>query len=132
MRTFATSIISACLLAYAAVVQAIELDGAWANDLSACTKVFVKQGNRISLSKDSDMYGSGFVIEADRIRGKIATCTIKSRKADGAVLHMVATCSDDVALQSVQFSIKSEGENTITRIFHGLPELDTRYHRCSF
>jgi hypothetical protein len=122
--------ISASLLAFGPGAHALELDGAWANDKAVCSKVFVRRGNRISVSKKADLYGSGFVVKDNRISGNIATCTIKARKEDGAVLHLLTSCSTDVALQDVQFSVRSENENTITRIFPGMPELDRTYYRC--
>jgi hypothetical protein len=61
----------------------------------------------------------------------MATCTVKLRKEDGAVTHFVADCSTDIALQTVQFSLKVDDENTITRLYPGVPELATKYYRCS-
>jgi hypothetical protein len=133
MRTFATtSGVLAFLLICVPGPQAFELDGAWANNQDACAKVFQKRGNTIRVAKDSDLYGSGFVINANRITGKIANCTITTRKQDGAVLHLVAVCSTDIALQNVQFSVKPEGDNRIIRMYPGIPELDTPYSRCTF
>jgi hypothetical protein len=118
------------VLAWTSRAQAAELDGAWANNETVCGKVFVKRNNRISIARDSDIYGSGFIIEGNRIRGKIASCTIKTRKQDGPVLHLIAACSTDTALQNVQFSLKLDGKDTIIRMFPGVPELDTPYFRC--
>jgi hypothetical protein len=93
--------------------------------------MFAKRDNRIVFSEDADSYGSGFIVESNRIRGSIATCTIQSRKQEGTVLHVMTSCSTDVALQHVQFSLKIEGENRIVRLFPGIPELDRTYYRCS-
>jgi hypothetical protein len=131
MRAFGQAFgVSACLLFHAGDAQAIELNGAWASNEAACSKVFTKRGDRIVVAKDADLYGSGFVIDQNQIRGKILTCAIKTRKEDGAFIHLLALCSNDVVLQNYQFSVKPDGENKITRIFPGLPELDTPYHRC--
>ena len=67
--------------------NAADLDGAWANDLSICNKIFEKKNNTISMTRDSDMHGSGFIIAGNQIRGKVSTCTIKSRKEDGSLLQ---------------------------------------------
>jgi len=110
MRAFAKAAgVSACLFVLAGGAQAIELDGAWEN---------------------ADLYGSGFVIDRNQIRGKVVTCTIKARKEDCGIHYLVAACSNDVALQNVQFSYKPEGDNKITRFFSALPGLDTSYYRC--
>jgi hypothetical protein len=111
--------------------NAADFLGLWATNASACKKVFVKRGGTVSFAKDADLYGSGFIIEQNRIRGKMATCSIKSRKEDGALTHLIANCSTDIALQAVQFSLKIDDENKITRLFPGVPELATSYFRCS-
>jgi hypothetical protein len=129
MRTFAATL-GVCLLACAAEAQTVNFDGAWANNEGSCAKVFVKRGNKVSLAKDSDMHGSGFIVDGNQLRGKVAACTIKSRKMDGAVLLVHAVCSTDVALQNVVFGMKPEGANKIIRVFQGIPELDTPFYRC--
>jgi hypothetical protein len=112
-------------------VHAADLNGAWADNTSQCGKIFVKKGASISFAKDADLYGSGLVFEKNKIRGKIASCNIKSQKQDGDVLHIIGICSTDVALQTVQLSLKMDGDNAIVRIFPGLPELQMRYSRCA-
>jgi len=113
-------------------VEAADLTGAWADNTSECGKIFVKNGASISFAKDADLYGSGLVFEKNRIIGKIASCSIKSQKQDGDVMHIIGACSTDVALQTVQLSLKMDGDNTIVRIFPGVPELQMRYSRCAF
>jgi len=77
------------------------------------------------------VYGSGFIYEKNRLRGKVAICTIVAKKQEGDVLHLVTTCSTDVALETVQFSLRIDNANQITRLFPGVPELKTEYFRCS-
>jgi hypothetical protein len=111
--------------------RAVDIDGVWASQATACSKVFVKRRGKIAIARDSDSFGSGFIIEGNRIMGKIVSCTIKIRKEDGPVVHMVAICSTDTALQNVQFSMKSEQKDRLIRMYPGIPELDTPYFRCS-
>lgn len=110
--------------------KAVDLNGAWANDTAVCNKIFEKKNNNISITRDSDQYGSGFIIAGNKIRGKIATCTVNSRKEDGAMLHLIASCSTDVALATMQMSFKIDSDNQITRVFPGLPEMQMSYVRC--
>lgn len=114
-----------------APAYAIDLNGAWANDASVCDKVFSTARGKVSLARNADRYGSGFVIEGNRIRGKIAACNIKSRKDDGDMVQVVATCSTDVALSTMQLSFKIENEDKITRVFPGIPEMTMSYMRCN-
>lgn len=117
-------------LLVSSVSNAADLNGAWANDLSVCNKVFEKKKGVISVTRKSDNYGSGFIVEGNRIRGKIAKCAIKSRKEEGALIQLITTCSTDVALQTVQFSLQMDGDNKLTRVFPGVPELAMTYARC--
>jgi hypothetical protein len=119
------------LLVWGSAAEARDLTGAWASDAAACRKVFTGTGKNISFTKDADVYGSGFIYQENRLKGKIATCAIKTVKEDGDVVNLITTCSTDVALETVQFSLKVENDNQITRFFPGVPELKTEYHRCS-
>jgi hypothetical protein len=110
--------------------NAVDLNGAWANDVAVCDKIFEKKNNTVSMTRDSDMYGSGFIIDGNQIRGKVATCTIRSRKEDGAMLHLIASCSTDVALSTVEMSLKIDSEKQMTRVFPGIPEMQMQYVRC--
>jgi hypothetical protein len=74
------------------------------------------------MTKDADNYGSGFVVDGNQVRGKIATCNIKSRKEEAGLVHLITSCSTDVALQTVQLSFN--------RIFPGAPEMSVTYSRC--
>ena len=47
-------------------------------------------------------HGGGFIVEADRLRGKFASCKIKSRKEDGQTLNIIAGCATDIMLSNVQ------------------------------
>jgi hypothetical protein len=130
MKTGAVFVVAGLLLSSTA--NAVDLNGAWANDPSVCIQVFEKKNKTISITRNSDNYGSGFIIEGNQIRGKIAKCTIKSRKEDGPLLHLIASCSTDVALSTVQFSLRIDNENKLTRVFPGIPEMALPYVRCPF
>ena len=126
-----TLVISSTLfLLFSASAHSSDLNGAWANDPSVCDKIFVKQNAKLAMTKDADNYGSGFIVDGNQLRGKIATCNIKSRKEDAGVVNLITSCSTDVALQTVQMSFKIDSENQITRIFPGVPEMATSYTRC--
>ena len=111
--------------------QTRDLAGAWVTNSTACGKIFTGSGNKLAFARDADVYGSGFLYEKNRLRGKIATCQIKTQKEDGNVVHLITNCSTDVALATVQFSLRIDNENQITRLFPGMPELKTEYFRCS-
>lgn len=110
---------------------AFDLNGTWANDPAVCDKIFVKKKNRISMTRDSDMYGSGFIAEGNKIRGKMASCAVKEKKEEAGIVNMVAVCSTDIALQNVQFMLKIDGDDKVTRLYEGLPELSVSYVRCA-
>ena len=131
LRKFAAvSVLVFSWIALASAVKAVELNGSWATAASACSKVFIKKDGAVSFRQDSDQYGGGFILEGDRIRGQMQTCTITRRKEEGNVVHMVAKCADDIMTSNVQLSAKVIDDNTIARIFPGMPEFTLSYSRC--
>ena len=101
------------------------------SDAAACKKIFTGSGSKLSFAEDADVYGSGFIYQGNTLKGKNATCVIKTQKEDADVLHLITTCATDVALETVQFSLKINNDDQITRFFPGVPELKTDYYRCS-
>ena len=113
---------------------AFDLAGAWTDTPNECKKIFKKNGkDELSIRSGSGIYGDAFIVRGNSIIGNAAKCTIKSRKVDGPVTHLVATCAaGNVALSTFQFSYRIKDENTIIRIFPGIEELNTAYGRCQF
>jgi len=120
----------ATLSLIAAPAIAADLTGMWVTNPDNCNKVFVKKGNEMSFAEDSDIYGGGFIVEGNVIRGKIARCTIKSRKSDGNALHLLTTCSTDVMLSNNPFDVVFKDDNTLSRVFHGDSDMSETYYRC--
>src|SRR4051812_22395875 len=105
---------------FAAVISSAhwaDLSGVWASDPSVCDKVFVKPRNRTSFAKTADLHGSGFIIDGNRITGKIVRCTIKLSKEDGSLVHLIAAFLTDIALSTMQFSVKIIDDTKIARVF---------------
>ena len=85
--------------------------------------MFVKSNGKIAIAKDADLYGSGLIIEQNRIVGKNAACDIIARKQDGLITNFVMKCATGVAIENVEFNLKFDSENKITRLNPSLPEL---------
>jgi hypothetical protein len=111
---------------------ALELSGAWATEADLCNQIFSKKGNEVVFAELSDLYGSGFVIDANRIRGKAARCTITSRKQDGENLELAAACATSIMNQSVKFQLKVVDDNNLIRLFPEVPGMSLKYTRCKF
>ena len=122
--------LAAFMLSYGMVVHAADINGVWASDVGVCNKVFTKKAGRVSFAKDADIHGSGFILDGSSVRGKLANCKIKTRKQDGDLVHLVATCATDVMLDNMELTLKVIDDNKVARVFAGLPELETLYYRC--
>jgi hypothetical protein len=111
---------------------AAELIGAWAPAADNCDKVFVRKGRtkQIDFAEFSGVHGGGFIIEADRLRGKFAKCKIKTRKEDRESLNLIAGCATDIMLSDVQFTLKVLDDDNIARVFPGIEGMEVKYHRC--
>jgi hypothetical protein len=123
-------LLSACLASTGAHAAAADIEGLWASDARLCTKIFVKRGNGFVMAKDADLYGSGFIIDGRKIRGKLASCNIKTTKEDGAMVHLLAACATDIMLSNVQLSLRVVDRNKLIRIFPGVSDMEMGYERC--
>jgi len=112
--------------------HAVDLSGAWATNADQCSQVFTRKGraNQIGFAAMPEQYGGGFIVEADRLRGKFASCKIKSRKEDGENVNIIAGCATDIMLSNVQFSLKVLEPNKISRVFPGIMDMEISYYRC--
>src|ERR1041385_7966582 len=110
--------------------RALDLNGIWGSDPALCDKIFIKKGKQVAFSPLSDLYGSGFIIDGNRIRGKVARCTIKSRKQDGDTLLLAATCSTTIAAEGVQFSLNTVDDTPVPRLYPGSAAMRVDFHRC--
>src|SRR3569832_705868 len=115
---------------FSAEAQAFELTGAWATHADLCSQVFTKKDGKVVYTELSDLFGSGFIIDGDRITGKAATCTIKSKKQDGNNLELAAACASSIMTQDVKFSLKIIDDNTIARSFPEISGMSINYSRC--
>jgi hypothetical protein len=129
-RSLGAAALLAVALSFVGPAHAIELNGLWSSDPALCDKIFIKKGKQIAFSPLSDLYGSGFIIDGNRIRGKIARCTIKSRRQDGDTVLLAATCSTTIAAQEMEFSLKTVDDNTVSRLFPGSSAMQVNFHRC--
>ena len=112
--------------------HAADLNGPWATAASVCNQVFIKKDGLISFRPDSDQYGGGFIMEGNKVRGQVQSCTIKARKEEGNIVHLLASCANDIMASSVQFSVRIIDDNTISRIFPGMSDdLSLKYSRCT-
>ena len=110
--------------------HAFDLTGVWATQADLCKLVFTKKGNGVVFAELSDLYGSGFIIEGNRIRGKAARCTITSRKQDGDNLELGASCATSIMNQKRGFGLKVIDDNNISRLFPEVPGMTLKYTRC--
>jgi len=112
--------------------HAVDLSGAWATNADLCNQVFVKKGKekQVTFAPMSEQHGGGFIIEADRLRGKFATCKVKNKKEDGQTVNILAGCTTDIMLSNVQFSLQVLEPNKIARLFPGMQDMTITYYRC--
>src|ERR1700747_2121515 len=136
LETRRLAAISAIMFSAAIVLAnpalAIDLTGAWASQGDLCKLVFTNKGNTVTFTELSDLYGSGFVIDGDRITGKTAKCTITSRKQNGDNLDLNAICATSIMTQDVSFILKVIDDNNIARVLPEIENMQVKYTRCSF
>jgi hypothetical protein len=109
---------------------AFDLTGAWASQADLCGQVFTRKDNQIVFAELSDLYGSGFIADSNRIRGKSAQCTIQSQKQDGNSLEIAAACATTIMNRNVKFNLKVIDDDNVDRIFEEIPGMTLRFTRC--
>ena len=132
MSNFATrtlSILFGMLISFSA--EAFDLNGAWSTNEENCSKMFVTENNKLTMTRNSDVFGSGFIVEGDQLRGPAKACKIINRKEQGDVLHLIASCTTDIAVLGTQeVSAKIDNDNRVTRIYPEFPEMGISFFRC--
>jgi hypothetical protein len=118
------------LMVFISSGQATDLNGLWASDKEVCGKVFVTEGGKTSFQRDADLHGSGFIIEGQQIRGRIATCKLLRIKVEQPLVHMLASCATDIMLSSVQFTVRVLEPDRITRVCPGFEDMEMPFYRC--
>jgi hypothetical protein len=126
------AILGICVFASSESASAFDLTGAWATYVEQCGKVFDRKGRakQVSFRNFPGVHGGGFIAEANRLRGKFDTCSIKSRKDDGQDINIVASCASGIMLSNVQFFLKVIDDDSVTRMFPGMEGMEITYHRC--
>lgn len=114
-----------------ASARAFDLSGAWASQADMCKLVFAKKGSELVFAEMSDLYGSGFVIDGDNVKGKAAHCTIQSKKQEGDSIELSAACATTIMRQNVRFNLKVLDDNNIVRLFPEIEGMTLRYTRCN-
>jgi hypothetical protein len=128
----AVAIVGIVAASNAPASHAADVNGVWVSDVAVCQKVFERKGDRVSFADGSDIHGNGFIIDGNQIRGRIAHCTIKARREQAPVVNIVAVCSTDIAIDTMQFRLRIVGPNKLVREFPGMPDLEMNYERCPF
>ena len=129
-KSAAGMLFCACLM-FSFSANAFDLNGAWTTSADSCGKMFVKKNNRVTMTRNSDVFGSGFIVEGDQLRGPAKTCKITNRKEEGGVLQLIASCTTDIAvLGTQQVSAKIDTDNQFTRIYPSFPEMGIPFYRC--
>lgn len=122
-----------CFLAsvfFGASANAAGVQGLWASEASICNKIFERKGASASFTKNSDSFGSGLIIEGDRLIGKMGRCVVRSTKTEGNLFHLFAACSTDISQENLQVSLRLVSADKMIRIFPDIPEMETPYVRC--
>jgi hypothetical protein len=131
LAMFGAALLGAAL-ALPAPARAFELSGAWTTEGDLCNRLFVKKGNGLAFAELSDLFGSGFIVEGNKIKGKAARCTITSRKQEGDALELAAACATSIVVHNERFELKVVDDDHFTRLFSDIPGMTLRYTRCTF
>ena len=63
-KSVAQMLFCACIM-FNGSANAFDLNGNWTADDRNCDKVFVKKNNKISMTRNSGVFGGGFIVEGE-------------------------------------------------------------------
>ena len=126
-----TLVMTVFVFAQLSGANGFDLTGAWASDAANCSRVFKRNGKGVAFAKNSEVYGSGFIIDRDQIIGGSVRCRIRARRDGGSISNVIAACATDIMLSSVQLSARKVDANTFARLFPGMDGMEIKYYRCS-
>jgi hypothetical protein len=130
MRTLIPLVLLVFSVAESSLAQAVDLNGAWTVDASACGEVFTKENNKLAFKQDADLHAGGLIVQGRQITGTFQKCTVKSLHDVGRNVQVIASCSDGVAVSDVAFDVKISGENRITLSSKEPVPVEMLYVRC--
>jgi hypothetical protein len=130
MKTF-NPLVLLVLIVVTKPAQAVDLNGAWTVDASACGTMFTKENNKLAFKQDADVNAGGLIVQGKQVTGTFQKCKVKSLHDDGSNLRVIASCSDGVAVSDVAFDVKVSGENRMTLSSKGPVPIEMPYVRCS-
>ena len=130
MKTF-NQLVLLVLVVVTQPAQAVDLNGAWTVDASACGAMFTKENNKLAFKQDADVNAGGLIVQGKQVTGTFQKCKVKSLHDDGPNLRVIASCSDGVAVSDVPFDVKISGENRITLSSKEPVPVEMPYVRCS-
>jgi hypothetical protein len=113
-----------------APASAMDLTGVWASQGDLCKMAFTKKGNEVVFAELSDLYGSGFIIDGNRIKAKAVECTINSKKQSGDMIELNASCASTITTQNASFLLKVIDDNNFARVIPEIENMEIRYTRC--
>ncbi len=129
LLTVAASLLGMAFL-FPATARAFDLSGAWASQAELCGQVFSRKGSEIAFAELSELYGSGFIVDGDRVRGKTGQCTIRSRKQEGDRVEFKAACATTIMTQDLTFDLTFLDADNVSRAFPEVPGMTLKYSRC--
>jgi hypothetical protein len=130
MKTF-NPLVLLVLVVVTQPAQAVDLNGAWTIDASACGTMFTKENNKLAFKQDADVNAGGLIVQGKQVTGTFQKCKVKSLHDDGPNLRVIASCSDGVAVSDVAFDVKISGDNRMTLSSKEPVPVEMPYVRCS-
>jgi hypothetical protein len=119
------------LLGIGVAAEARDLRGAWVTDKSTCKKVCSQVKGPNLEARRCRFLRQWVHLREQQAEWKKCELRHKIPEAGRDVLYLVTLRANDVTFGRVQFSLKIQDDNEITRFFPGVSELETKYYRCS-
>jgi hypothetical protein len=126
------------LLALAMPLLAVEdarpqglLQGAWIEEGTPCSDVFVATRGGVAFKRPANAFAPAFIVSGRRLTTPLATCTLIGRSSGGERELVRLSCTTAVATDTARAIFSPATDGGMYR-YHSLEGgIATRYQRCS-
>ncbi|HEV7260508.1 MAG TPA: hypothetical protein VGN82_22190 [Bosea sp. (in: a-proteobacteria)] len=113
-----------------ALAQAGPLEGAWVEEGTACTTVFVS-ASHVGFRRPASAFAPAFIISGKRLTTPLATCRIAGARTSGQRHLLALRCTTTVSSSSALAVLAPAEGGGLNRFSAAEGGIATRYQRCT-
>jgi hypothetical protein len=116
---------------HGALAQSGQIQGAWLEEGSTCTDVFVPTRNAIAFKRPANAFAPAFIISGQRLSTPLATCRLVGVNRSGERRILRLSCMTAITIDSARAIVSLGADGKLTRYHSAEGGIATEYQRCT-